>query len=111
MIVRKDGIRIPARAAIAVALAAVLAACSAHTSTSSTTNVPSAANVADTPARESDLPEIVVTARALHPGEPSVERAGASQAPELSIPSYIGKSPLARARKARAPSSASNESG
>ena len=99
---RKDGIRIPARAPIAAALAAVLAACSAHNSTSSadsaspTPNVSPAANVApvagvsDPPVRESDLPEIVVTARALHPGQPSNET---------------------MARKARVPSNTSNESG
>lgn len=115
---RKDGIRIPARAAIAVALAAVLAACSAHNSTSSTdsvspsanvspaANVSAAANVSpmagvsDPPVRESELPEIVVSARALHPGQASNE----------TMPSYTGKR-QAMARKARVPSNASNESG
>jgi hypothetical protein len=89
--------RIYARALIAAALAAELAACSAQLSTSSTSNVP------DPPAPDADLPVIVVTAHRLSPDERAEEGA--------QVASDVGKSPDATARKARAPSGAPNETG
>jgi hypothetical protein len=88
---------IHARALIGAALAAVLVACSAQVSTSSTSNVP------DPPAPDAGLPEIVVTAHPLHPDERPQESA--------QMASDVGKSPEATARKARVPSGAPNESG
>src|SRR5207244_9978722 len=55
--------RIPARALMAATIAVGLAACNAQMSASSTANVP------DPPAPAADLPEVVITAHALHPGE------------------------------------------
>jgi hypothetical protein len=79
--------RIHARALIAAALAAVLAACSAQKSTSPTSNVP------DPRAPDADLPVIVVTAHPLSPDE------------------RVEESARVAARKARMPSGAPNESG
>jgi hypothetical protein len=101
----------PFAAVLVPALAALLAGCGAYNSTASTDGASSAAgarstaNVPDPPAQEapaaqeSNLPEIVVTARA-------------PRADGQSIPSYIGKREReAMARKARAANGSSNETG
>ena len=115
MIIRIAGIRARARAPLAAvlvpALAAVLAGCGAYDSTASIDSASSAAgarstvDVPDPPAQEapaaqeSNLPEIIVTARA-------------PRADGQSIPSYIGKREReAMARKARAANGGSNETG
>ena len=93
MIDPKNGLRTAARGVVAAALAAALAACGAHTITSSAISVspaPSVSSVTTPPAlvvEVTELPEVVVTAHAPH-------------AP-----------PHATARKVRAPSGAANESG
>lgn len=92
----------PLAAALVPALAAVLAGCGAYNSVGgahSTANVPDPPAQASPSVQESNLPEIVVTARA-------------PRADGQSIPSYIGKREReAMARKARAANGASNETG
>src|SRR5204862_4335826 len=97
MIHRKARIGISAQAPMAAALAAVLAGCGVDTSTPSTANTSPTTNVPDPPARESDLPEIVVTARALRPGEGADEGTKASD--RLSLRADLAKSREATVRK------------
>jgi hypothetical protein len=111
---RKDPNATPthAHAPFAAALAAVLAACSAQSSPSSTAELrSSAAGSADPPARQSDLPEIVVTARAPHPEQRDEEGTKAPEADTLSLPSDIDIGKRPDATEARAPSAAADESG
>jgi Flp pilus assembly protein CpaB len=87
------------------ALAAVLlAACSAHSSTSSAARVP------DPKAPDADLPEIVITAHALSPDERLEESAQDSKAQELPVPADIARDQEATARKPRV-TNVSDESG
>ena len=98
---RKIHSRIPARALMAATIAVGLAACNAQMSASSTANVP------DPPAPDADLPEIVITAHALHPGERADDAARSS----LTAPAELAESRHATARKARVASGAPNETG
>lgn len=106
MIDPKNGIRTAARAVVAAALAAALAACGAHTIASSAIGVSPAASAPSivTPpepvAEVTELPEIVVTARAPHAGEGTGSSIRSSE-----------KGPHAVARKVRVPGGAANESG
>ena len=122
MIEPKNGIRIHAHAAITLAVGAVLAACSAHSSTAPTANVSPTANtsptnvsptadVRDPPTGESELPEIVVTARAPERAEESNERIREANAGGQSVPDYIVRDRAAKARKARVPSNSPDETG
>jgi hypothetical protein len=95
----------PARTLIAAALAVGLAACNAQMSASSTSNVP------DPPAPGADLPEIVVTAHALHPGDGAEDAARDSKDRGLAVPADLAESRDATARKARVASGAADETG
>ena len=102
---RKIHSRIPARALMAATIAVGLAACNAQMSASSTANVP------DPPAPDADLPEIVITAHALHPGERADDAARGSKDQRLTAPAELAESRHATARKARVGSGAPNETG
>jgi hypothetical protein len=95
----------PTRTSIAAALAVALAACNAQMSASSSAVVP------DPPAPPSDLPEIVVRARALHRDEGADDPARGSKDQGLTVPGDLGESRDATARKARAPGGAPDETG
>jgi len=97
--------RIPVRALIAAAIAVALAACNAQVSTSSTAVPrPSAAPT-------TDLPEIVVTARAVQPGDAADDAARGSQDQSVTVPADLAESRVAIARKARVASGAPKETG
>jgi len=90
---------------MAATIAVGLAACNAQMSASSTANVP------DPPAPDADLPEIVITAHALHPGERADDAARSSKDQGLTAPAELAESRHATARKARVASGAPNETG
>ena len=89
------------RVLAAASLAALLVACGARTSAQATHNTINA------PVRDSDMPEIVITAyRVIDEGSPK-----ASDGRQLSQPSDIKSAPEVTARKARAPRGGTDQTG